>query len=289
MVGIEELASLDFVLWHRTGQLAARAMGCNQSTVSRRLARCLAVFELPMTRRYGEWEVPASPLLRLERELHQLCRIRGHHPLRLEACPLAGPKLLHPLPEGWVGGCWDHIGVDRPRELLRDRVIDAWLCDATEDLPPGAIGSELVLQPLWHSPVQLHAASGHPLAEERGLTYDDLRRFPCLDIPALGYLRSRALLQARGLGDCPTNLQRYDPASWEGRSADLATLLCFTPLNRLASPGLVPLDVESPFGNGGGLICHRELVDHPSLTALLATLRLRLARLAPAARELERL
>jgi DNA-binding transcriptional LysR family regulator len=289
MVGVEELASLDFVLWHRTGQLAARAMGCNQSTVSRRLARCLAVFGLPMTRRYGEWEVPASPLLRLERELHQLCRMLGHHPLRLEACPLAGPQLLHPLPEGWVGGCFDHIGVDRPLQLLQDRVIDAWLCDAPEDRPPDAIGDELVLMPLWRSPVQLHAARGHPLAEERALTYDDLRRFPCLDIPDKGFQRSRALLHARGLGDCPSNLQRYDRASWEGRSTDQSTLLCFTPLNRLASPCLVPLDVESPFGNGGGLIFHRELADHPTITALLGTLRLRLARLAPAALELERL
>lgn len=289
MVGVEELASLDFVLWHRTGQLAARALGCNQSTVSRRLARCLAVFDLPMTRCRGEWEVPLSPLLRLERELHQLCRMLGHHPLRLEGCPVIGPRLLRPLPEGWVGGCFDHVGVDRPLALLRERVIDAWLCDVTDDLPEGSLGGELHLHPLWRNPVQLYGAKGHPLAGERGLSDDDLRRFPCLDIPAAGFHRSRALLHARGLGACPVNLQRYDPASWEGRGADGATLLCFTPLHCLASPGLVPLDLEPLFSNGGGLICHRELADHPAVTALLRTIRHRVARLAPAVRELERL
>jgi DNA-binding transcriptional LysR family regulator len=289
MVGVEELASLDFVLWHRTGQLAARAMGCNQSTVSRRLARCLAVFELPMTRCQGEWVLPFSPLLRLERELHQLCRLLGHHPLRVEACPLAGPRLLRPLPEGWIGGAYDHVGVDRPLHLLRERVIDAWLCDATDDLPAGSMGDELVLQPLWRSPVQLHAAKGHPLVGERGLSLDDLRRFPSLDIPATGFLRSRALFHEKGLGLSPVNLLRYDPASWEGRSADRATLVCFTPLNRLASPGLAPLDAPVPFSNGGGLICHRELADHPAIQELLGTLQLRLARLAPMLQELERL
>ena len=67
MVGVEELASLDFVLWRRTGKQAARALGCNQSTISRRLGRCLEVFQLKMRRRRNEWEVPFSLLLQLER------------------------------------------------------------------------------------------------------------------------------------------------------------------------------------------------------------------------------
>ncbi|MEI7453839.1 MAG: hypothetical protein WCK04_06395, partial [Actinomycetes bacterium] len=80
MVGVEELASLDFVLWRRTGKQAARALGCNQSTISRRLGRCLEVFQLKMRRRRNEWDVPFSLLLQLERELHQHCRLLGHLP-----------------------------------------------------------------------------------------------------------------------------------------------------------------------------------------------------------------
>jgi hypothetical protein len=54
MVGVEELASLDFVLWRRTGKRAARALGCNQSTISRRLGRCLEMFQLKMRRLHNE-------------------------------------------------------------------------------------------------------------------------------------------------------------------------------------------------------------------------------------------
>ena len=182
MVDVDELASLDFVVWRRTGQLASRAMGCNQSTVSRRLSRCLDVFQIDLSRRRGEWMVPDSPLLRLERELHQLCRMLGHQPLRIEGCPITGPLLLDPMPDGWVGGAFDHVGISRPLQLLRDRVIDAWLCDAVDDLPSASERDDLVLHPLWRYPVHLHAMPGHPLVGEKGLSWSDVRRFPCLDI-----------------------------------------------------------------------------------------------------------
>ncbi len=31
------------------------------------------------------------------------------------------------LPGGWIGGCSDHLGVERSLQLLRERVIDAWI------------------------------------------------------------------------------------------------------------------------------------------------------------------
>ncbi len=289
MVGVEELASLDFVLWRRTGKQAARALGCNQSTISRRLGRCLEVFQLKMRRRRNEWEVPFSLLLQLERELHQHCRLLGHLPLRLEACPLTGPLLAHPLPEGWIGGCYDHIGVEQPLQLLRNRVIDAWLCDAVDDLPPPAERLDLALHPLWRNPVALHAAPGHPLAGERALTSTDLRSFPCLDIPAGAFERSRSLLHGLGLDHRPTQLLNYTRTGWEERAEDAITLLCFTPLNRLASPGLLPLDAPAPFGNGGALLCHRDLAGHPPIELLLETLRWRLAQKSATLPDLERL
>ena len=96
MVGVEELASLDFVLWRRTGKQAASALGCNQSTISRRLGRCLQVFQLKMRRISNEWDLPFSLLLQMERELHQQCRLLGHLPLRLEACPRRAPCSPNP-------------------------------------------------------------------------------------------------------------------------------------------------------------------------------------------------
>jgi hypothetical protein len=85
MVDREDLEALDAILWRRTGQLAAAALGCHQATISRRLARCRQVFGVAMWRQQGEWECDGSPLLALERHLHQLGRFLGHAPLRIEA------------------------------------------------------------------------------------------------------------------------------------------------------------------------------------------------------------
>ena len=292
MVGLEELSSLDFILWRRTGKLAAQVSGCNQSTMSRRLGRCLQTFDLQMVRREGEWELPSSALLQMERELHQRCRLAGQRALRLEAFPGAGRLLVHPLLAGWIGGSFDHIGVDRPLQLLRERVIDAWISDAIEDLPAAAERTDLVVMPLWRNPVQLHASAGHPLARERGLTDADLRDFPSLDIPAQGYRRSRALFHARGLGNirvnnCSCKWSRYEQACWEGQTADQHTLVLSTPLNRLSSGQLVRLDLDPVFANGGALICHRDLADQSAINLLLASLRSRLAGLKATMPELE--
>ena len=289
MVDVEELASLDFVIWRRTGKQAAKALGCNQSTISRRLGRCLQVFQLKMRRIRNEWNLPFSHLLQMERELHQHGRLLGHLPLRLEACPLTAPLLAHPLPEGWIGGCYDHIGVERPMQLLRERVIDAWICDAIDDLPPPSGRPDLALHPLWRNPVALHAAPGHPLAGERVLTSTDLRSFPCLDIPAGGFERSRSLLHGLSLDHQATDLAPYTRTGWEDRAGDAITLLCFTPLNRLASPGLVPLDAPAPFDNGGALLCRRDLADQRPILLLLETVRWRLAQKAATLPDLERL
>jgi DNA-binding transcriptional LysR family regulator len=168
-------------------------------------------------------------------------------------------------------------------------VIDAWISDALDDLPPPAQRSDLEVVPLWRTPVQLHAAPGHPLLGERGLDLGDLSPFPCLDLPARGFLHSRAQLHALGLGDLPAQLLRYDPSCWEQRGADQATLICFTPLNRLTTDALIPLDLDPLFSNCGGLVIQRDLADHPTILSLVAQLRLRLSQLAPFTPELERL
>ena len=118
-------------------------------------------------------------------------------------------------------------------QLLRERVIDAWICDAVDDLPPPSMRPDLAL---------------HPLSGERALTSADLRSFPCLDIPAGVFERSRGLLHS-----------------------------------------LVPLDAPAPFGNGGALLCHRDLADDPPIQLLLETLRRRLAQKGATLPNLERL
>lgn len=275
MVDREDLEALDAILWRRTGELAAAALGCHQATISRRLARCREVFAVAMWRHRGEWDWGSSPLLALEHHLHQLGRFLGHGPLRIEAFPGGSVPLLLPLPEGWIGGTFDHVGVDRPLQLLRERVIDAWLCDAVDDLLPAAL-VELAVLPLWRAPVLPLADAGHPLAAERGLSRADLLLFPSLDLPVSGYLRSRALLRKQGFGTQPTNLRRYEPEGWEGRIAGQLTLACSTPLHQRTRAGLVLLEAEPLFSNGGALLCRLDQVDQPAITRLEAVLRTRL-------------
>lgn len=279
MVDREDLEALDFLLWHRTGELAAEALGCHQGTVSRRLARCREVFGLSLRRERGEWCCEPNALLDLERHVHQLGRFLGQRPLRLEGFPIGSAPLLRPLPEGWLlGGC-DHLGVDRPLQLLRERVIDAWICDAAQDVPAEAL-QELAVLPLWRAPVQLAAAAGHPLAGEQGLGLEDLLRFPSLDLPEPGYRRSRGRFRAQGFGDQPNAMRRFDISSWEGQTAGQVTLVCTTSLNSLALPAQVVLDTPPLFWNGGSLLTLLDQADQPAIVALEAFLRQRLRCLA---------
>lgn len=288
MVGVEDLACLDYTLWLRSGRAAARLNGCNQSTVSRRINHCLGVFGVAMERRQREWQLSRSHLLQLQREVHQQARLLGREPLRLEACPLTATVLALPLPEGWIGGCFDHIGVPRPLQLLHERVIDAWICDALEDLPqPLAAG--LQAKPLWRFPAELLVAPSHPLALERGLRYGDLRFFPCLDIPPQAYPCSHHKLRGRGVNALNVRIPVYESAIWEGRSADALTLVPFTPLNHLCAPELVRLDIEPPCWNGGGLLCRAELAEAPPIKALEQELRRRLSTLESRVPQLQRL
>lgn len=152
MVTLDELAALDAVLWQRNGKLASQALRCNQSTVSRRLTRTLDSFQLTMTRRHGEWQVLGNPLLlQMERELHQLCRLLGSHPLRLEFSPYCGPMLARCLSKDWVVGTMDHLGQARPLALLEERVIDAYLTESSLDLPAPEDPTWTVI-PLWRLP-----------------------------------------------------------------------------------------------------------------------------------------
>lgn len=279
MVEREDLEALDFLLWHGKGQLAAASLGCHQATVSRRLSRCRRIFRLRLCRHEGEWQCAPNALLDLERQVHQLGRFLGQAPLRLEGFPIGSGPLLQPQPPGWIVGCSDHLGVDRPLQLLRQRVIDAWLCDAEQDLPREAL-DDLVVLPLWRAPVQLVGQPGHPLAGEQGLTSADLLRFPSLDLPAEGYLRSRELFRGQGFGDTPCAMRRYDLISWEGLTADEVLLTCSTPLNRLANPEVALLDAPPLFWNGGALLVRRDQADQPAVHALVARLRQRLHDLA---------
>ena len=138
MVTLEDLAAFDLQVWLGSGQLAAEALHCHPSRISRRCRVVVEKFELLSLRRCTyEGRTPDwHQLLRLERRVHQQHRLMTAKGLRLEAAP----RLAIELPRGW----WVPAGrfERRPfrwqeiRALLDDAIIDAaWIDDQLVVLP----------------------------------------------------------------------------------------------------------------------------------------------------------
>lgn len=276
MVHPEELAALDLQIWLRTGQNAAHWLGCNQSTVSRRVESCRRCFGLRLCRVDGEWQLRGNTLLlEMERRIHQLHRFQRGENLRLEMSPWLGLLLGTPSPPGWITGTFDHLGIRRPLQLLRERVIDAWFCDCRQELPDRADPDWTVLD-LGCLPLQLMADQGHPLAGERGLRREDLTGFPSLALPEGLYPRTAARLMALGLWSAPSASDRYDPQVWAARTADRMTLSYGNDFGRLMIPHSVRLDWDLGWLCRVALVAHGDLEGHGALRELAFLLRRRL-------------
>jgi hypothetical protein len=280
MVSPEQLEALDLTLWLGTEQLAANRALCNQSTISRRsqdVQRCFQVErvrdELSLT-----WELePISPLLDMEREVHQLYRWLQECRLRLEADAWLAPVVAD-LPSHWIRGTFDGWGVERPLQLLRSRVLDAWLSCSSYDLPP-ADDPDLAVIELARFPLLLVAHPRHPLIGRTHLQPHDLARFPSLAVPDHLYPRFAAAMRRHGLWSQPLPLQRYERASWEGLTADQATIGYATALSLLSQSELQPLSYDPEITLGVSLVVMRELAERPPLLDLQRHLAARLREL----------
>jgi len=90
MVTEEQLEALDLLIWLGNGKLAGERQYCNPSSVSRRIASCLEILGVSLERRHGQYLLSESKdYLLLERELHQLLRLRAGARLRL-----ASPRVV---------------------------------------------------------------------------------------------------------------------------------------------------------------------------------------------------
>lgn len=282
MVGLEDLAMLDTQIWLRSGEITAERLHCAQSTVSRRNAETLRCLGLSMQREQGEWQLAGDQqLLLMERAVHQLHRLRSgsDQSLRLEANFWAGPQLAQPLPEGWVGGCWDHVGMHRPLQLLRDRVIDAWIGSYQPDLSD-ATDPDLLVIDLCRTPVYLVADAQHPLAGVPGLTAADLDPYPSLALPSGLFPMTEQRLRGLGLWTSVARMKRYKPEAWQGRTQDQVTLSYATSLALAVMPGLIPLDFDLGLVSGESLVTRRDVAEEPTIQQLLLTLRQRVDHLA---------
>lgn len=280
MIDLDTLAALDGLQWLRTGEEVEKRFGVSASTVSRQSHRCLERFGVQLERRQGEWHVVGdTTLLQMQRRVHQTARWLGRRPLRLEATYWSGPLLATPTPERWILGLSSIVGVPRNFQLVRERIVDAFLT-GLPDLPEPD-DPDLTALVLSAMPVFFVAAADHPLAAQTRVTLEEIARFPSLALPPGSYPRVEMALRRIGLWNDPVRMTRYQRDVWEGRAEAELTIGYGTPLSLAVSgEGLVRLPLELPFRSGEALVVRREFVEQADLAALRRLLLERLNQLA---------
>jgi DNA-binding transcriptional LysR family regulator len=275
------LEAFDVLLWVCNGHYAGQVTSLSQPTISRAARHVSETLRVGLRKVQGEWRVVGdSSQLARERQLHQMGRLAGQANQRLEAGAISSRLLADPAPTGWVLGRADAINQPRSLALLKQRVIDAWLCTSAFDLPDDPNQTFAVLE-LYRTPLRLVASANHPLARERGLSADDLSAFPSVALDGNWYPTSAARLRKHGLWSTPRRLSHYRSEHWEGRTADRHTLAYASPLTLARNSALHPLDFDLGLEQSLALVVLSELADHPSIQDLHQELRRRMALLHP--------
>ena len=139
MVSVEQLSSLDCLIWLQAGQLVAKTIAQHQTTVSRQQRKCAAAFGIQVGKQDGEWRISGdTSLIELERAVHQAARLRGQSQLRLEAAAPDMAADTWSVPETWLVGCSRLHRTEHFTQLLRQRIIDAWLVTPQHQQPTDA-------------------------------------------------------------------------------------------------------------------------------------------------------
>ena len=287
MVDLESLAAFDCLQWLRTGDSAAQLLGCSQSTVSRSTKRCQEAFGVRLVKRAAEWHVQGDgTLLNAERRVHQLHRWSADLPLRLDC----QHWLRHVYGEldlaGWVTGNLNYLEYERPLQLLRERVIDAWICSA----PDHPQEPDLVAVRLCSMPSLLVARASHPLLRHgASLPLEAATRYPLLPLPAQAFPVFQKVLEDlgfhsdfRGLPALATELG-HDPQAAEDLALGVASPLTLP----LYGDDWRPLPLTLPVSVGDVVMLRADLASHPRAEALIHALAMRLDSLAALGAQME--
>ena len=265
------MEALDLVQWLRSGAAAARSSHCDESSVTRRIRASLKVLGLELVRN-AEFELQGVlTLLALQRLVHQQARFLGHRPLRLDATHYIRPQLCAAPMPGWLLGTCDHRGNAVMLGLLQGRIIDALITSDLKGLPSSP---ELTVIPLWDWPGELVVSYCHPLANERGLSFGDINKFPTLIVPDNLYPELANAIRARGFTGI-SSLNRYDIGPWDRITEDASSISYGSCISLAAESNLSRLDWKHDFIGGEALILLTEWLDNPAISLLLEDLRSR--------------
>ena len=280
MVDLDALTALDALQWLRTGDEVSRRFAISAASVSRQSRKCLDLFGLDLQRVDGEWNTLGdSSILLLERRVHQTARWMGRLLLRLEATYWSGPLLCSPVPEGWILGLSNIVGVPRSFQLVRERIVD--VCLAALPDCPSEDDPELTSLTLSWMPVFFIVSAGHPLVGRRHLTYADIAEYPTLGLPGGAYPLVETSLKSIGLWNDFVRMSRYRREAWEGKTEAELTVGYGTALSmEVSGSGLVPLPLRLPFDSGEVMVVRRDFCAHPKLLALRDLIVARLRQFA---------
>ena len=212
----------------------------------------------------------------MERNIHQIYRLSNNEEkLRLEATFWSGPTLATPVPEGWINGVWDHVGMTRPLHLIREGIIDAWISSYQPDLPEPD-NPDFAIIDLCKTPVKLVANEYHPLAKKKDICKQDLESFPALSLPTGWFPRTEAKLRSHGLWSTEARMKRYKKERWEGKTEDQLTLSYATCLGLEAMKNLSVLNYDLNLTSGESLIVKKSLINSEKIYSLASCLKERI-------------
>ena len=275
------LASMDGLIWLRTGHHVASKFNLHQTTVSRNSRKCAKTFEISLERVNSEWQVIGDPkLLNLERKVHQYVRFKSDNCLRLDAQHWSGSLLATPPPSGWILGNLNFLEYQRPLQLMQERIIDAWIT-SYPDTP--SHDPDIATIRLSKMPMVLVVNAGHPLLElGDAVRFKDVSGYPMLPLPDHAFPKFEQTLRACGLSLDPSQSERQSHGTCAGQGPIEDLMVGFaTPLTLpLYGESWQALPLRLPIEVGDALVVRREFSDYPQIQRLADYLRERLTELA---------
>lgn len=181
--------------------------------------------------------------------------------------------------DGWLKGNLNYLEYERPLQLLRDRVIDAWMCSA----PDHPQDPDVVAVRLCEMAALLVARTSPPLLREgSALALDAATRYPVLPLPAQAFPVFQRVLDDLGFHSDFSGLAALaaqlgcDPQAAEDLALGIASPLTLP----LYGDDWAPLPLALPVMVGDVVMLRADLADHPRAIALIRSLASHLRSLA---------